>query len=126
MNTFLVTLLSLEVGALALALYLYRNARRGEKKRRVEAPNSTYKSRYVEDLESFERWERMDLSRLHELNRGEVEKLLAKVRGSSVRALTSQERAFLERMADAYDRVVRNGVRRGPSGARPSPASSTP
>lgn len=126
MNTFLVTLLSLEVGALALALYLYHNARRRQKKRRVEAPNSSYKSRYVEDLESIERWERMDLSRLHELNRDEVEKLLAKVRGSSVRALTSQERAFIERMADAYDRVDRSGVWRGASGPRPSPASSTP
>lgn len=123
MNTFLVTLLGLEVGALALALYLYSKVKRGQKKRRVEAPNSTYKSRYVEDLESFERWQKMDLSRLHEINRDEVEKLLAKARGASARALTSQERAFLERMADAYDRVVRRDARPGASGRRPNPAS---
>jgi len=123
MNTFLVTLLGLEVGALALALYLYSKVKRGQTKRRVEAPNSTYKSRYVEDLESLERWQKMDLSRLHEINRDEVEKLLAEAQGASARSLTSQERAFLDRMADAYDRVVRRDARPEASGRRPNPAS---
>jgi hypothetical protein len=113
--------LSLCLGVLVATLILYRRVGRARAERSVEAPNSTYESRYVRELKSWERWERMDLSRLHEINRAEVERLLAKVRRTSVRALTSQERDFLERMADAHDRVVR--IRGGARGPRPSPAS---
>ena len=53
------------------------------------------------DREARERWEALDLTRLHELNREEVEKLLTKVRGTGVRSLTAAERAFLDRMSQA-------------------------
>jgi hypothetical protein len=53
------------------------------------------------ELEARQRWESLDLSRLHELNREEVEKLLAKVRGTGVKSLTAGERAFLDRMSGA-------------------------
>ena len=53
------------------------------------------------DLEARQRWESVDLSGLHEVNREEVEKLLAKVRGTGVRSLTAGERAFLDRMWQA-------------------------
>jgi hypothetical protein len=53
------------------------------------------------DQEARRRWESLDLTRLHELNREEVEKLLTKVRGTGVRSLTAAERAFLDRMSQA-------------------------
>jgi hypothetical protein len=53
------------------------------------------------ELEARRRWEALDLTRLHELNREEVEKLLTKVRGTGVRSLTAAERAFLDRITQA-------------------------
>lgn len=126
MTTFLLVLLAVETVALVGVVILWRKARKASRKRRVEAPNSTYKSQYVEDLEAKERWLSMDLGRLHEVNREEVEKLLAKVRATSVRALTTNERAFLERMADAHDRAVDADRRQGGDGGRrPSHAPGT-
>lgn len=125
MTTFLLVLIALETVALVVVAVLYRKAKKANKTRRVEAPNSAYKSQYVEDLEAKERWESMDLGRLHEVNREEVEKLLAKLRATSVRALTSHERAFLERMADAHDRAVEADRRKGGDGRRPSAAAGT-
>ena len=93
---------SLLIGVL---LRLYRRERRANRQRRVAAPNSVHKSPYVIDMEARERWESLDLTRLHEVNREEIEKLLAKVRASGVKSLTSHERAFLERMAEAHDRA---------------------
>jgi CBS-domain-containing membrane protein len=123
MTTFLLVLVAIEAAALVVVTILYRKAKKAQKKRRVEAPNSQYKSQYVVDLEAQDRWEKMDLSRLHEVNREEVEKILVKVRATSVRALTTHERAFLDRMADAHDRVARDERRKG--GARPRPARGT-
>jgi membrane associated rhomboid family serine protease len=50
---------------------------------------------------TLRRWEAIDTSRLHELNREEVEVLLAKAREGGVRALTQSERQFMERMIQA-------------------------
>ena len=113
---------SLLIGAL---LRLYRRERRANRQRRVEAPNSLHKSPYVIDMEARERWESLDLTRLHEVNREEIEKLLAKVRASGVKSLTSTERAFLERMAEAHDRVggrPRNGGSAHASAQVPRPS----
>jgi hypothetical protein len=129
MTTLLIILLGINVTALAVVWILYRRARKAQKKRRVEAPNSEYKSRYVLDLESKERWERLDLGRLHEVNREEVEKVLAKLRATSVRALTTQERAFLDRMVEAERRTRTSLARRkrSPEGApSPAPAAGRP
>lgn len=84
-------------------LRLYRQERMANKQRRVEAPNSEHKSPYVADSEAWERWESLDLSRLHEVNREEVEKLLSKVRATGVKSLSAAERAFLDRMTEAQD-----------------------
>jgi len=107
MTTLLVVLLGINGVLLVVVTVLYRKAKKTAKPRRVEAPNSEYKSQYVEDLEAKERWMKMDLGRLHEVNREEFERVLAKVKATSVRALTKSERAFLDRMADAHDRVAR-------------------
>lgn len=46
-------------------------------------------------------WESIDTSKLHELNREEVETVLRKAREAGVRALTRDERQFMERMVRA-------------------------
>ena len=118
METFLLVLLAVNTATLAVVFVLYRKARKAQKKRRVEAPNSQYKSQYVMDLESKERWESIDLAGLHEVNREEVEKTLAKLHATSVRALTSGERAFLDRMAEAQARVLRSSGATGTGRSR--------
>lgn len=105
MTTLLTILLAVNVAALAVMTALYRRAKRAQRQRRVEAPNSQYKSPYVLDLEARNRWEAVDLGLLHEVNREEFQKVLAKARAQSVRALTPQERAFLDRMVEAERRV---------------------
>lgn len=73
--------------------------RRRRTPRRVEAPNSQHRPAPGSgDWEARKAWETIVLEDLHELNRGEVEKLLAKVHDSGVRSLTPDERAFLDRM----------------------------
>jgi hypothetical protein len=129
MTKLLIVLLGINLIALVVVWVLYRKAKKAQKKRRVEAPNSEYKSRYVLDVESKERWERLDLNRLHEVNREEAEKVLAKLKATSVRALSTQERAFLDRMVEAERRTRRTGARRpdrsgGPQTPTPAPGTS--
>lgn len=101
----LVAVVLLQSVLLGVALRLYRREYRANRQRRVEAPNSAHRSAYVVDMEARERWESIDLERLHELNREEVSALLGKARATGVKSLTGLERAFLDRMADAHDRV---------------------
>ncbi len=53
------------------------------------------------DTAALRRWEAIDITSLHELNREEVESLLAKARTDGVRALSISERQFMERMVQA-------------------------
>lgn len=112
MDALLIALLVLNVAGIVTVTILYRRARKAQRERRVEAANSHYKSQYVLDLEAKQRWESLDLSLLHPLNREEVEKVLAKLKATSVRALTSQERIFLDRMVEAERRMKRTERRR--------------
>jgi flagellar biosynthesis/type III secretory pathway M-ring protein FliF/YscJ len=128
MTTLLFILLGLNTVALAVVWVLYRKARKAQKRRRVEAPNSQYKSQYVLDLEAKDRWEAVDLGLLHEVNREEMEKVLAKLRATNVRALTPGERAFLDNMVEAERRARKSARRRrrqdeGPT-PRPAPGTS--
>lgn len=125
MTTFLLILLALDTLALAVVWVLYRKARKAQRQRRVEAPNSEYKSPYVLDLEAKDRWESLDLSLLHEVNREEMETVLARLRSTNVRALTAQERAFLDRMVEAERRARRTARRAGPHDDSPRPAAGT-
>lgn len=128
MTKLLIGLLALNLIALWAVVAMYRRARKAQKQRIVEAPNSQYKSQYVEDLESKERWERLDLSRLHEVNREEAEKVLAKLRTVSTRGLHTQERAFLDRLVEAERRQRKAELRAralgpdGPGHGTPRPA----
>lgn len=105
MTALRIIFLGVNVVALVAVIALYVQLRKGERKRRVEAPNSRHKSPYVEDLEAKERWEGLDLSYMHRVNREEVERILSKLRATSVRALTEAERAFLDRMVEAERRL---------------------
>ncbi len=53
----------------------------------------------VSDREALRRWSTIRPAELHELNRSEVEELLAKATRHGVRSLTPDQRAFLDRMA---------------------------
>lgn len=105
MNTLRIIFLGVNIVALVAVMALYVRLRKAERKRRVEAPNSRYKSPYVEDLEARERWEGLDLDHMHRVNRDEVERILSKLRATSVRALSETERTFLDRMVEAERRL---------------------
>jgi membrane associated rhomboid family serine protease len=68
-------------------------AKREFQKKIQEIPSATLSERGA-----LERWEAIDTKLLHELNRHEVEQLLRKARALGVRALSQDERAFLDRM----------------------------
>ena len=84
------------LGALRVA-----RARRKRKRRVVEQPNSHYTSQQARDVESRHRWHTIELERVHEVNRAEVVRLLAKVDALSADALRPRERAFLDSLADS-------------------------
>ncbi len=75
-------------------------ARRRARQRVVEQPNSFYTSQIVRQHEAKHRWQGIALERIHEINREEVVRLIAKVEATSVDALRPNERAFLDRMAE--------------------------
>jgi len=93
-------LLVLVAGGVWLRLWL-RTLRRQRiaARRRVEAPNSHYASLGVRQIEDRERWGRIDLRRLHPINREEVVRLLEIVDASGVAMLSARERRFLDNMA---------------------------
>lgn len=75
-------------------------ARRRARNRVVERPNSHYTSQLVRERETRHRWHGIDLDRIHEINREEVARLLAKVEAVGVHALRDDERTFLDYMAE--------------------------
>lgn len=85
------------VGVLALTrIRRQRLARR----RVVEQPNSRYTPVLAQESMARHRWHQMALGRIHEINRAEVVRLLAKVEACSAQALSVRERDFLDTMAD--------------------------
>lgn len=88
------------VGFTTAAIVRAVRSRRRAQQRVVERPNSHYTSQIVREHEAKHRWENMALDRIHEINREEVVRLLAKVEATSVEALRPNERAFLDRMAE--------------------------
>lgn len=80
-------------------------AAKREFRRKLEAPihrpEGGVSATFSGDGAMMSRWERIDTSRLHELNREEVEILLEKARTLGVKALSQSERQFLDRMVQA-------------------------
>lgn len=75
--------------------------RRGAAKREFQAGlNQGSKQKgFVSDRLSMERWKGISIDSLHELNREEVERLLAKAKAGGAASLTQSERQFMDRMA---------------------------
>lgn len=109
-----------------VALILRRRARRRRKPRVVEAPNSHYQSRGVQNLVDRERWEAMRMDQLHEINREEVVALLARIRENGVRTLSPSDRAFLDRMVAAVGTEGPKKQGGGGLGLPPRPVSPPP
>jgi membrane associated rhomboid family serine protease len=80
----------------------WREWRRGAPRRDFQRKVQETSSAALSDKSALQRWEAIDTSALHELNRGEVESLLSKVRAVGVRGLTPDERAFLDRMTTRH------------------------
>lgn len=72
---------------------------RRSRKAAVAKPQRRYKGSPAEEAGALERWKAIPREQLHEINREELESLLEKAAEAGVRTLTSDERAFLERMA---------------------------
>jgi hypothetical protein len=85
--------------ALAIALARAARARRRARRRTVELPNSHYTSQLARAVETRHRWHGIALDKVHEINREEVLRLLAKVEALGVDALRPNERVFLDNMA---------------------------
>jgi len=87
------------VGAAYLRMLTF-NQEKG--KREFQRKVNQTPSSGMADGEVVRRWAAMNVSGLHEINRSEVEKLLARVNGDGLRSLSMEERQFLDRMAGFY------------------------
>ena len=85
------------VGIVGLRIW-YRRWRQARiaARRRVELPNSHYASQLVLDQLDRERWGDLNMSRLHPVNREEVERLLGLVDALGATVLSPRERVFLD------------------------------
>lgn len=115
-----VLLLSTVVGgASARWWWIKRRASIKSANRILEQPNSYYSSKGVRDQEDAEWYDSIDLDKLHEVNRDEVERLIAQIKGAGIDSLRPSDRAFLERIAD-LDAPERTGDRPMPANPWPS------
>jgi membrane associated rhomboid family serine protease len=73
--------------------------RRGASRRAFQKKMAPQSSARVPDRVALARWKGISTANLHEINREEVERLLAKVDNDGSRSLTQAEREFLDRMA---------------------------
>jgi hypothetical protein len=89
----------LVTGGIALRFwYRHWRARKIAENRRVEAPNSHYSSKGVQNQVDRERWGGINLPSLHPLNQEEVLRLLDVVDEDGVRSLSPRDRLFLDNM----------------------------
>lgn len=92
------------LGTLVTLLVLRILRRRRPARRVVEQPNSHYTSARAREAVARHRWHGMPLDRVHEINREEVVRLLAKAEAVSAQALNQKEREFLDYMAELTGR----------------------
>jgi len=86
--------------AFAFAYIRWLEWRRGAGRRAWQkAISATQPSASLPEREAMARWKGIPLEGLHEINREEVVRLLAKVEGQGSKSLTPSERDFLDRMA---------------------------
>jgi membrane associated rhomboid family serine protease len=68
-------------------------------KRQSRTPMINPNSAVVPQKSTVERWARIESGKLHEVNRGELERVRAKIMTQGVESLTEQEIAFLDRFS---------------------------
>lgn len=90
--------------------------RASSRQRVVEQPNSHYTAQLVRERETRNRWHDIPLDQLHEVNREEVRRLLARIDAAGADMLKPRDRTFLDRMAEM------TGVWRAPT-SHPSEAT---
>ncbi len=90
------------LGGLLAGWIFLRTWERRRHRRVVKPQVRRQKVSPVQDTEMIRRWEAIPRERLHEINREELEALLHKVKKVGAQALTSDERAFLDRMANSF------------------------
>ena len=89
------------LGGLVVGWIFLRIWERRRQRRVVKRPAPPRKVSIVVDLEALERWKAIPRERLHEINGEEVDKLLRKAHQSGAGSLTTNERAFLDRMSES-------------------------
>ena len=86
--------------AFAFAFLRWTEWRRGSGRRSWQkAMTANQPSAGLSEREALARWKAIPLAGIHEINREEVVRLLAKVEAQGARSLTPAERSFLDRMA---------------------------
>lgn len=107
-----IAVIVLTIGSLVGRIVWLAHARRKRSRNRhIEAPNSHYNPALVRHREDLDRWENIPLGKVHEINRGEVSRLIDKAKAAGVESLRPRERQFLDHMA------LVTGPDRGPDGA---------
>lgn len=114
----LTVLLGLCTGVLGTLAVSWRREALARTRRPVVEHTRGGKPPYIRDLEARNRWESVDPALLHEVNREEFERLMARVRRASVRSLSVPERAFMDRMAESERRVRASRAREARGGVR--------
>ena len=101
MNPWLTVALAaaISLAVLSVRAIIMRMARKRQP-RKVERPNSYYTPQLVLDRDSCDRWRSIPLDRVHEINREEVVRLVARFDALGIESLTRRERMFLDRMAE--------------------------
>ena len=80
-------------------LYLkWLDRKRGSFKRKIEAPPP-------EAARKLDSWKNIDRSRIHEVNREEVDRILDKISAQGIGSLTAQEKIFLSNFVPPDDRI---------------------
>lgn len=101
MNPWLTATLSAAIVIVVLSVRaIIRRVARKRQPRMVEKPNSHYTSQLVLDNDSSTRWRSIPLENMHEINRGEVKRLIVKLDEYGIEGMTKRERMFLDRMAE--------------------------
>jgi len=98
--TLWIFLFVLFVGSIVGIRFWYRRwrKRRVAARRRVELPNSHYASKLVKHQIDRQRWGSLNVTKLHPVNREEVERLLGLVDAMGPDALSPRERLFLDHL----------------------------
>jgi membrane associated rhomboid family serine protease len=82
-------------GFVGAYVFLKLDERRTARRLSMSTPQPSVPSK-----ESLDRWEKIDREKLHEVNRGELDRIREKIRTEGVSSLTEQERVFLDRFSE--------------------------